>query len=153
MNKSGPSEFNYMPCIRHFSWCSFLSGSHSAAHLCGLRQSLSEQESWMFGYWWGRSLLWAFLPLYFEHFANTFTSGTLLEKLLCKMQALQLQQIVSYCPQLSPEELKDWIQIPSRCSHWLSGKGLTSLVSWNLGADRTLKREDGPWSLLITIKI
>lgn len=30
-NKSGPSEFNYEPCVRHFSWCSFVFGSSGAA--------------------------------------------------------------------------------------------------------------------------
>lgn len=127
-----------------------MSGSRSVAaqHICvGSGSAFLDRNPQCLGTAKADVFLWAFMPLYLEHFPNTFTSGTLRKAL--EMQALQFKQIGSYCPQLSPSGTqKDWKQTHSRCCHWLSGKGLTSLVLWNLWADRRLKRENGPWSLL-----
>lgn len=155
MNKSGLSEFNYMPVSDIFP------GVHLFLAVAVLLHSMSVWGQ-VAPFWTGilnvwvllrqRGFLWAFMPHCFKHFPNSFTWGTLMEKLLCEMQ---VKKIVSYCPQLSPQELrKTEYRYPQDSVIDINpGKGLILLVSRNLGADRRLKREDGPWSLLIIIKI
>lgn len=156
MNKSGPSECNYMACVRHFSLCSFMSDSCSAAaqHISvGLGSSFLNRNPECLGTlrqrFYGSSYASALWTLSKHlHFRHTY------RKALVRDASATVQANCELLPQLSfSGTQKDWIQIPSRGCHWLSRKGLTSLVSWNLAADRRLKREDKLWSLHISIKI